>query len=172
MNSFDAVVIVALLVVTVIGYRAGLVRSAATILGYLIAMPIAVWAMSLIGPQIGTSSAIASASQNSLMLFGIFLVSGIVMGSVLRMAVDDTFGQHIGLGDRLAGAALGAIRVVMIAVTLVLIFDQMVPAAIQPPYLAGSRFRPVLSMLGQKGFKTLPPEVTATIAKWKRDYRP
>lgn len=171
MNSFDAVLIVALLIVTVIGYRAGLLRSAATILGYLIAMPIAVWVMSLIGPQIG-SSATVSASQNSLILFGIFLVSGIVMGSLLRMAVDDTFGQHIGLGDRLAGAALGTIRVMMIAVTLVLIFDQMVPAAIQPPYLAGSRFRPVLSMLGQKGFKTLPPDVTATIAKWKRDYRP
>jgi membrane protein required for colicin V production len=171
MNSFDAVLIVALLIVTVIGYRAGLLRSAATILGYLIAMPIAVWVMSLIGPQIG-SSATVSVSQNSLILFGIFLVSGIVMGSLLRMAVDDTFGQHIGLGDRLAGAALGAIRVMMIAVTLVLIFDQMVPAAVQPTYLAGSRFRPVLSMLGQKGFKTLPPDVTATIAKWKRDYRP
>jgi membrane protein required for colicin V production len=171
MNSFDAVFIVALLIVTVIGYRAGLLRSAATILGYLIAMPIAVWVMSLIGPLTGSGTT-ASASQNSQILFGIFLVSGIVMGSLLRMAVDDTFGQHIGPSDRLAGAALGAIRVVMIAVTLVLIFDQMVPAAVQPSYLAGSRIRPALSMLGQKGFKTLPPDVTTTIAKWKRDYRP
>jgi membrane protein required for colicin V production len=170
MNSFDAIVIAALLIVMVIGFRAGLLRSAVTILGYLIAMPIAVWATSLIVPQIGNNATV-SAAQNSLIFFGIFLASGVVMGSVLRMAVNETIGHHIGLGDRLAGAALGAIRVVLIAVTLVLIFDQLVPATMQPPYLVGSRFRPMLSMLGQKGFKTLPPDVTATIDQWKRDHR-
>jgi membrane protein required for colicin V production len=170
MNSFDAIVIAALLIVMVIGFRAGLLRSAVTILGYLIAMPIAAWLTSLILPRID-SNATASAAQNSLIFFGVFLLSGIVMGSLLRMAVDETIGHHIGLGDRLGGAALGAIRVVLIAVTLVLIFDQLVPANMQPRYLVGSQFRPVLAMLGQKGFKTLPPDVTATIDQWKRDHR-
>ncbi|CAN5242815.1 CvpA family protein [soil metagenome] len=169
MNSFDAVVIAALLVVMVIGFRAGLLRSAVTILGYLIAMPIAVWMTSLIVPR--TASATVSAAQNSLMFFGIFLLTGVIMGSLLRMAIDDAIGRHIGIGDRLAGAALGAVRVVLIAVTLVLIFDELVPASLQPPYLAGSRFRPVLSMLGQKGFKTLPPDVTTAIDQLKRDHR-
>jgi membrane protein required for colicin V production len=43
MNSFDVVVYVGLIVAMVIGFRAGLLRSAVTILGYLLAMPIAVW---------------------------------------------------------------------------------------------------------------------------------
>jgi membrane protein required for colicin V production len=169
MNSFDAAFITALLLVMVIGFRSGLLRSAVTILGYLIAMPIAVWLTSLIVPRIGNAA--VSAAQNSMIFFGLFLVSGIVMGSLLRMAVNETIGHQIGLGDRLAGAALGAIRVVLIAVTLVLIFDQMVPVSMQPAYLADSRFRPMLSMLGQKGFKTLPPDVTATLDQWKRDHR-
>ena len=170
MNSFDAVVLAGLLIAMVLGFRAGLLRSAVTILGYLVAMPIAVWATSLIVPQVGRSAAVPAA-QNSLIFFGIFLVSGIAMGSLLRMAVDETIGPHIGLGDRLGGAALGALRVGLVAVTLVLIFDQLVPATLQPPYLSGSRLRPVLSMLGQKGVKTLPPDVTAAIDAWKRDYR-
>src|SRR3978361_2025781 len=87
MNTFEAVLVAALLIVVVIGFRAGLLRSAVTILGYLIAMPIAVWLTSLIVPQIGSSANVAAA-QNSLIFFGMFLLSGIVLGSLLRMAVD------------------------------------------------------------------------------------
>ena len=46
MNSFDAVVYLGLFVAVVTGFNAGLLRSAVTILAYLIAMPIAVWIMS------------------------------------------------------------------------------------------------------------------------------
>ena len=56
MNSFDAVVYLGLVVAVVTGFNAGLLRSAVTILAYLIAMPIAVWIMSLISPQIDGSS--------------------------------------------------------------------------------------------------------------------
>ena len=50
MNSFDAVVYVGLIVAVVTGFKAGLLRSAVTILAYLIAMPITVWVMAL-SPQ-------------------------------------------------------------------------------------------------------------------------
>jgi membrane protein required for colicin V production len=53
----------------------------------------------------------------------------------------------------------------------VLIFDQLVPADRQPAYLAGSTLRPLLSMAGQKGFRSLPPEVAATIDRIKKDQR-
>ena len=53
MNSFDAVVYLALVIAMVIGFNTGLLRSAITILAYLVAMPIAVAAMSLLAPQIG-----------------------------------------------------------------------------------------------------------------------
>ena len=168
MNSFDAVVAIALLVAAVTGFNAGLLRSAVTILGYLVAMPIAVWIMSLVSPQfenrLGTPL-----TQNSLLFFGIFLLAGMGLGKLMRMALDETIGHEAGIGDRLAGSALGAVCVGLVAITLVLIFDQLVPVDRQPGYLTGSQLRPLLSAAWQKGFRSLPPDLTATIERLKKD---
>ena len=170
MNSFDAVVCVGLVIAVVTGFNAGLLRSAVTILAYLIAMPITVWMMSLVSS--GVDGKLGSPwAQNSLLFFGIFLVAGIVLGKLMRMALDETIGTQAGLGDRLGGAVLGAVRVGLVAITLVLIFDSLVPSDRQPAYLAGSQLRPLLSAAGQKGFKSLPPEVAATIDRLKKERR-
>jgi membrane protein required for colicin V production len=168
MNSFDVVVYIGLAIAVVTGFNAGLLRSAVTILAYLLAMPIAVWIMSLISPEIDAKPG-APLTQNSLLFFGIFLIAGMVLGKLLRMALDETIGPGAGIGDRLAGAALGAVRVGLVAITLVLIFDQLVPADRQPAYLTGSQLRPLLSLAGQKGFKSLPPDVAAYIDRLKKD---
>jgi membrane protein required for colicin V production len=170
MNSFDAAVYIALVIALVTGFNAGLLRSAITILAYLFAMPIAVWAMSLVSPDNNAQTG-SPLTQNSVMFFGVFLVTGMVLGKLMRMALDDTIGPGAGIADRLAGAALGAVRVGLVAVSLVLIFDQLVPSDRQPPFLTGSKLRPLLSVAGQRGFKSLPPEVAATIDRLKRDRR-
>ena len=170
MNSFDAVVYVGLVVAVVTGFNAGLLRSAATILAYLIAMPIAVWAMSLISPQIDGKFG-SPLTQNSLLFFGIFLIVGIVLGKLMRMALDEAIGPGMGIGERLAGAALGAVRVGLVAITLLVIIDQLVPVDRQPTFLTGSQLRPLLSAAGQTGFSTLPPDVAAYIDGLRRDRR-
>jgi membrane protein required for colicin V production len=170
MNSFDAAVYLALVVAVITGFNAGLLRSAVTILAYLIAMPISVWAMSLVSPRIDNQFS-SPLMQNSLLFFGIFLVAGMVLGKMMRMALDDTIGSEAGIGDRLAGAVLGAVRVGLVAITLVLIFDSLVPAERQPAFLIGSQLRPLLSVAGQRGFKSLPPDVVAYIDRLKRDRR-
>jgi membrane protein required for colicin V production len=170
MNSFDAVVYVGLVVAVATGFNAGLLRSAVTILAYLLAMPIAVWVMSFVSPD-STGQPGSLWAQSPLLFFATFLVTGIVLGKLMRMALDELIGPETGFGDRLAGAALGAVRVGLVAVTLVLVFDQLVPSDRQPEYLAGSTLRPLLSAAGQKGFRTLPPEVTVTIDRLKRDRR-
>lgn len=167
MNSFDIVVYLALAIAVAAGFRAGLLRSAITILAYLVAMPIAVWIMSLLAPAISVGD--APVTRNPVLFFAIFLVAGMALGWLARMALDDAIGTETGLGDRLGGALLGAARVGLVAVTLVLIFDQLVPADRQPAYLAGSQLRPWLSMAGQKGFRSLSPEVTAYIDRLKHD---
>jgi membrane protein required for colicin V production len=168
MNGFDAAVYLGLVIAVVTGFNAGLLRSAVTILAYLIAMPIAVWAMSLVagGDQPGTPLL-----QNAPILFVIFLATGIGLGRLMRMALDETFGSEPGLGDRLAGAALGAVRVGLIATTVVLMFDTLVPSDRQPAYLTASRLRPLLSVAGQRGFQSLPPDVVAYIDRLKKDPR-
>jgi membrane protein required for colicin V production len=170
MNPFDIVVCLGLIIAVVTGFRAGLLRSAVTILAYLIAMPIAIWIMSMISPQIDGKLG-PTWAQHSLLLFGIFLIAGIALGQLMRMALDEAIGPDAGIGDRLAGAVLGAVRVVLVAITLVLIFDRLVPSDRQPTFLTGSQLRPVLSVAGQMGFKSLPPDIAATIDQLKKDRR-
>jgi membrane protein required for colicin V production len=167
MNSFDVVVGAATIAAMVMGFNAGLLRSAVTILAYLIAMPIAVWATSLMSHDVGGLALM----QNPLPFFGTFLIAGIVLGKLMRMVVDETIGTEAGIADRLAGAVLGAVRVGLVAVSLVVIFDQLVPVDRQPSYLTGSRLRPVFSAAGQMGLKSLPPDIAAYVDRLKKDQR-
>ena len=100
-----------------------------------------------------------------------FLISGMVLGKLARLALDDAIGSQAGIGDRLGGAALGAVRVGLVAITLVLVFDQLVPLDRQPAFLTGSQLRPLLSSAGQMGIRSLPPDVAATIDRLKREQR-
>ncbi|MGY4498981.1 membrane protein required for colicin V production [Bradyrhizobium sp. GM24.11] len=169
MNSFDLAVYAALGIAIGFGFRTGLLRSAMTILAYLLAAPIAVSLMPMIVPQVA-SNPNAPLFQNWIWFFGIFLVVGMLFGYIGRFVLDDTISEA-GIGDRLGGAALGAIRVGLVATTLVLVFDQIVPANRQPPFLAGSHLRPLFSALGQMGFKSLPPEAAAAIDRIKQERR-
>jgi len=167
MNSFDIAVYLGLIIAVVTGFNTGLLRSAITILAYLIAMPIALWIMSLISPRLDAGAA-SPLSQGWLVFFGIFLVSGMALGKLARIALDETIGGEAGIADRLGGAALGAVRVGLVATTLVLIFDQLLPTNRQPAFLNGSQLRPMFSAAGQMGFRSLPPDVAATIDRLKK----
>ena len=139
-------VCVATIAAMTMGFNAGLLRSAVTILAYLIAMPIAVWVTALMSHDAGGIALM----QNPLPFFGTFLAAGIVLGKLMRMAIDETIEAfELGVADRLAGAGLGAVRVGLVAVSLVVIFDQLVPADRQPSYLVGSRLRPIFRPPGR-----------------------
>jgi membrane protein required for colicin V production len=169
MNSFDIAVYAALAIAIGFGFRTGLLRSAMTILAYLLAAPIAVALMPLIAPQI-SGNPNSPLVQNWIWFFGIFVVVGVLFGHIGRVALNDTIGEA-GMGDRLGGAALGAVRVGLVATTLVLVFDQIVPANHQPSFLADSRLRPLFSAAGQMGFKSLPPEAASAIDRLKQERR-
>lgn len=170
MNSFDIAVYAALVIAVGFGFRTGLLRSAATILAYLLAAPLAVWLMSVLAPQsAGEPSSILL--EDWALFFIIFLVFGMVFGRLARTALNDTLGSEVGIVDRLGGAALGAARVGLVATTLVLVFDQLIPANRQPPFLSGSHLRPMFSAVGKMGFESLPPDVAAAINRLKRERR-
>jgi len=167
MNTFDAVVYLGLVIAMVTGFRTGLVRSAFTILGYMVAVPIAIGAMSALS-QPTNGRFVAEFAQNGLVFFGVFLFAGMALGALLRAAIDDATGSEAGIVDRLCGAALGAARVGLIAITIVLVLDQFTPIGAQPQWLAGSKLRPWLLAAGQRGFSSLPPDIAAVIDRLKR----
>jgi membrane protein required for colicin V production len=172
---FDVAVYLVMLVAVVTGFHAGFVRSAITIFGYVVAMPLAVTATPLLAPLLGSPSDAALTSlsapwtRNSLLFFSVFLVIGVVLGALLRTALNERVGARIGIPDRLAGSALGAIRAALVAVVLVLIFDRLIPPGREPDFLRGSRLRPTLSMAGELGLRSLPPETMAFIDQLKKD---
>ena len=179
---FDVAVYLVMFVAVIAGFHSGFLRSAVTILSYVAAMPLAVAVTPLISPALaGQSNAALNATlnaplnapwaRNSLLFFGIFLVIGVVLGALLRMAVNETVGSRIGIPDRLAGSVLGAVRIGLVAVIMVLIFDRLIPPDREPAFLRGSQLRPMLSMAGQMGLKSLPPETTAFIDQLKKDRR-
>lgn len=170
MNPFDVAVYVVTIVAMITGFNVGLIRSVATILGYITAAPVAVAGTSVISPILAGQTA-PSATQNSVVFFCLFLVAGIVLGSLLRLAIDETVGPVRSLPDRLAGSILGAVRIGLVAVTVVLVFDRIIPPGRDPAYLVGSKLRPILSQAGQRGLKSLPPETTAYIDQIKKGQR-
>lgn len=169
-NPFDAAVYLCLAVAIVAGFRSGLLRSMATIFGYLAAMPIAVATTPRISGLFGGRLKLPE-SQTWIVLVAIFLVVGFLLGMALRTAVSELAGPEASLPDRAAGAAFGAVRVVLLAVLLVLVFERIIPSGREPAFLATSRLRPVLTMAGQQGLKALPEEMVEYIDTLKRQRR-
>jgi membrane protein required for colicin V production len=167
MNVFDAVVSGVSILVIVMGFRAGLLGSLATILGYLIAAPVAVaLTPSVVRLLLGQST--LSPDRTWMVLGGIFVVVGMGISTLLRIAVSELTGNDVGLFDRAAGALFGAVRIFLIAVLVVAVFDRIIPADREPPFLVGSRLRPYLSAAAQKGLQSLPPEIDDYIDRLKR----
>ena len=167
MNIFDAVVLGFALIAIAFGFHAGLLRSLATILGYVIAAPFAV-AVTPPLAHLVAGTVDVSGGRGALVLFAVFFVSGLLISALLRRAIGDMVGLQTGPFDRLAGAALGAVRTVLLAVLMVMIFDRIIPANREPAWLSQSRLRPVLSAAGRQGLRALPPNVIAYIDQLKR----
>ena len=95
MNPFDAVVYLGLVIAMVTGFNTGLVRSAVTILAYLVAVPIAMWAMSALSPP-ANGKVVSAFAQNGLVFSGVFLFAGMALGKLARRRLTrprDTPGQ-------------------------------------------------------------------------------
>lgn len=164
---FDAVIYALAALAVIMGFRAGLLRSLATIFGYVAATPVA------LGIAPALTSFLAERFQmppafNGAVLFGTLLVLGMALGELLRRTVSNLVGEHISLADRITGALLGAGRIGLLAVVIVVIFDHIIPAGREPAFLKESQLRPSLSAAGRAGLRSLPPEVTDYIDRLKR----
>ena len=168
MNSFDAVVTAAVALAAVLGFMSGLVRSLATILAYLLAAPVVVALAPSVAPLL-TGGAKLSPDMAWLPLFALFIMVGMVLGAVFRHAANEFVGTDPPLPDRIGGALLGVVRILFVAVLIVVIFDRVIPAGRQPPFLVGSKLRPYLSAAGLQGLASLPPDAQDYIDRLKRE---
>jgi membrane protein required for colicin V production len=163
---FDLAIYALLALAVVMGFASGLLRSTATILGYVIGAPVALGVAPALSFFLATRFDMPPV-YNGALLAGLLLVLGMIFAALLRRALDDVTGPQISIPDRIAGAALapcasasspdrGDIR-------------SRDSAGRQPAFLACSQLRPYLSAAGQAGVKALPPEITAYIDRLKRE---
>jgi membrane protein required for colicin V production len=164
----DAVIYTIAAIAIILGFRSGYLRSMATILGYVIATPFALATAPALSLFLAQRVQMPPAYTGAV-FFGIFVFSGVAFGELLRRAVGDLVGTQISIPDRLAGAALGAIRVGLLAVLMIVIFDRIIPAGREPGFLKGSKLSPYLLAAGKKGLRALPPDVAASIDRLKRE---
>src|SRR5579871_5408077 len=170
MNPFDIAVGLALVAFMAFGFYAGLLRSLASILGYVAAAPIAVAATSYISPALAGDAAPPWA-RNFALFFVVLLMVGAAVGYWLRHGVTEMFGDDIDIVDRIVGALFGASRIALVVLPVVVMFDRYVPAERQPQFFAGSKLRPYFSSVGQHGINALPGEVTSYLDQLNRNGR-
>jgi membrane protein required for colicin V production len=169
LNSFDAVIAALAMIAAVMGFMTGLMRSMATILGYLAGAPAALAATPPVAALLEAQAKTPPVNQ-WIVFAALFVVVGIALGALLRKVVVVLTGPTASVPDRLAGAVLGAARIGFAAVLMVLVFDRVIPTHLQPDFLAQSRLRPILSEAGAKGLRTLPPEATELIDRIRREH--
>src|SRR4051812_26699646 len=134
---FDLVVYAFLALALVLGFNSGLLRSMATIIDYVIAAPVALGTAPAVSYFLATRFQMAPA-YSSLVLVAILVVTGMLFGALLRRAVNDLIGPNVSIPDRIAGAALGAVRIGLVAVLIVVIFDRIIPPNRRPGFLQQS----------------------------------
>jgi membrane protein required for colicin V production len=170
MNQFDLAIALGLAAFMGLGFYSGFLRSLASILGYVAAAPIAVEATSYVSPALAGNTAPPWA-RNFALFFVVLLVAGLVVGRLLRHGLDELIGDDVGIADRVVGALLGATRVGLVAVPVVVMFDRYVPADRQPQFFAGSKLRSYFSAAGQRGIDALPADATAYLDRLSRQRR-
>src|SRR5215510_793833 len=169
-NLFDLAIYVCLFVAVVMGFMTGLLRSLATIFGYVCGLGVAMVAAPKLTSLLATF--LKSAPPPTwIVLIATFVVAGMVIGALLRLVVGEMVGPKVSIPDRIAGGLLGACRIVLLAVLLVLVFDRMIPPGREPAFLKESQWRPVLSSAAQYGLRSLPPGVEDYIDRLKRQRR-
>jgi membrane protein required for colicin V production len=169
-NPFDLAIYACLFVAVVMGFMSGLLRGLATIFGYVCGIGIATVATPKL--TLFLASYLKSFTPQPWIVFiAVFVMAGVLISALLRLAVSEMVGPKVSIPDRMAGALLGAFRIVVLAVVLVLVFDRMIPPGREPAFLKESQWRPVLSSAAQYGLQSLPPEVEDYIDRLKRQRR-
>jgi membrane protein required for colicin V production len=165
---FDAAIYLLAALAVIMGFNSGFLRSLATILGYVAAAPVALVAAPTLSQFLAQNFQMPP-TFNGVVLFGALIVTGMALSALLRRTLHSLVGPNISLPDRIAGSALGAVRIGLLAVLLVVIFDRIIPAGREPNFLKESQLRPYLLTAGRAGLKALPPDVLAYIDRLKRE---
>jgi membrane protein required for colicin V production len=172
-NTFDAAIYIFLFLAVVMGFMTGLLRSLATIFGYVATMGIVVALAPQLAPLLSAQFRLSPA-QAWIALGIIFVLAGIALGALLRVFVNEMVGPNVSIPDRVAGAMLGAVRVILVAVAGPGVRPHHpagpragVPErlAMAPGAVAGRPERPALAAAGGRGLHRSPEKTAESVKR-------
>jgi len=107
-----------------------------------------------------------------ILVFGIFLVTLIIVTFITLRVADKVLDSRVGALDRSFGFIFGLVRGLIIVVIAYLFFTWLVPETSQPQWVLQAKSRPVLDYTGEAIRRMLPEDPGAALEKIKPQGEP
>lgn len=157
MTQFDWIAIALLLVSGLAGFMRGAAREMVTVVAFVLAAVIALFALRFSGP-LGRDLINPDWAGNVAAILVVFVIAYIVLrllGAALAQRVQST--QVLGILDRTIGLAFGLIRAVVVLGAFYLAFTAATPPERTPRWITGAALWPLTKAAGET-LKTFAPK--------------
>ena len=164
MTLFDLIAVLILVLSGVIGFVRGATRELMTVLAFILAVLISVFALGFTGPIFRQSIETAWLA-NALAIAVVFIAAFIVirlLGAFLTKRIPNT--HALGTLDRLVGVGFGIVRALVLLGVFYLVFNAATPPERVPAWIKDAASYPVASF-SAKALMALAPQGSAIADK-------
>ena len=164
MTLFDFIAILILAVSALIGFVRGATREVMTVLAFILAVLISLFALRFTGP-IFRNSIENGWVANALAILIVFVAAFIlirVIGAALTRRLHTT--HALGTLDRLVGVGFGVVRALVLLGVFYMVFNAATPPERVPPWIKDAALYPVASF-SAKALMALAPQGTAVASQ-------
>jgi len=149
LTQFDFIAGPLLLVSAIIGFTRGATKELMTVLAFLVAAILAVFALRFTAPA---GKALidpdwAGVGLSLLFVFGLSYIALRLLGATLERRIHET--QTMGLLDRAVGTGFGLVRAMVLLGAFSLLFHMATPAETAPRWVTGAMFYPLTEVSGR-----------------------
>jgi len=149
LTQFDFIAGPLLLVSAIIGFTRGATKELMTVLAFLVAAILAVFALRFTAPA---GKALidpdwAGVGLSLLFVFGLSYIALRLLGATLERRIHET--QTMGLLDRAVGTGFGLVRAMVLLGAFSLLFHMATPAETAPRWVTGAMFYPLTEASGR-----------------------
>lgn len=164
MTLFDLIAVLILGVSALVGFVRGATREMMTVLAFILAVLIAVFALRFVGP-VFRHSVHPDWLANALAIIVVFIAAYIVvrlLGTLLTRGIHKT--ETLGTADRVIGVGFGLVRAMVLLGVFYLVFNAATPPERVPRWISGAALYP-LAGVSAKIMTALAPQGSAVAGK-------
>ena len=164
MTLFDFIAILILAVSALIGFVRGATREVMTVLAFILAVLISLFALRFTGPIFRNSIEngwVANALAILIVFVAAFILIKVIAGALTRRLHTT---HALGTLDRLVGVGFGVVRALVLLGVFYMVFNAATPPERVPPWIKDAALYPVASF-SAKALMALAPQGTAVASQ-------